>query len=263
MDEIVDIADLKIGRKDYRARLHDLHVELVKLQRHIIAEDEKVLIIFEGRDAGGKDGTIKRVTEHLSPRETRVVALGKPSDRDKTSWYFQRWVAHLPAAGELVLFNRSWYNRAGVERVMGFCTDAELQEFMETVEFFEQMLIRSGIKLFKYYLDISREEQRVRMQARHDDPLKQWKISPIDEVANEKWDDYSAARNEMLARTHNPMSPWRIARADNKRLTRLNVIADILSHMDYEGKDASLAQPNPALVFSYDPAYLESGAISP
>ncbi|MFN3231622.1 MAG: polyphosphate kinase 2 [Alphaproteobacteria bacterium] len=263
MDEIIDIADLKISRKDYKARLHDLQVELVKLQRHIIAEDEKVLIIVEGRDAGGKDGAIKRITEHLSPRETRVVALGKPSDRDKTSWYFQRWAAHLPAAGELVLFNRSWYNRAGVERVMGFCTDAELQEFFETVVFFEQMLIRSGIKLFKYYLDISCEEQRERMQARRDDPLKQWKISPVDEVANKKWDEYSAARNEMFARTHNPMSPWRIARADNKRLTRINVIADLLSQLDYQDKDHGLAQANPALVFSYDPAYVDSGAIAP
>jgi len=263
MDDIVDIAELDIGRKEYRARLHDLQVELVKLQRHIIAEGERVLVLFEGRDAAGKDGTIKRITEHLSPRESRVVALGKPSDRDKTLWYFQRWVQHLPGASELVLFNRSWYNRAGVERVMGFCTDAELQEFMETVVFFEQMLIRSGIKLIKYYLDISYEEQKRRMKERREDPLKQWKISPIDAVANKMWDEYSAARNEMFARTHNPMSPWRIVRADNKRLTRLNVIADLLSHMDYQDKDAKLATVNPALVFSYDPAYLESGAIAP
>ena len=180
MDKPVDLDDLDPGKKAYREQLRNLQIELVKLQRHIIAEGEKILVIFEGRDAAGKDGVIKRVTEHLSPRETRVVALGKPSDREVTSWYYQRWAPHLPAAEELVLFNRSWYNRAGVERVMGFCTEDKVQEFFEIVPHFEQMLVRSGIKLFKYYLDITHDEQRGRLNDRRKDPLKQWKISPID-----------------------------------------------------------------------------------
>ena len=263
MNKITDITDLKISRKAYRKRLHDLQIELAKLQRHVITEEERVLVIVEGRDAAGKDGMIKRFTENLSPRDTRMVALGKPSDRDRASWYYQRWVPHLPPATELALFNRSWYNRAGVERVMGFCTDAELQEFFETVVFFEQMLLRAGIKLFKYYLDITCDEQRKRLKARRDDPLKQWKISPIDKVANERWDDYSEARNEMFARTHSPLVPWKVVRADNKRLTRLNIIADVLSQLDYEGKKADVAQSDPRLVFAYDPAYLETGAIAP
>lgn len=263
MDKPVDVDDLDPGKKAYKERLHALQIELAKLQRHIIAEGEKILVILEGRDAAGKDGTIKRITQHLSPRETRVVALGKPSDREKTSWYFQRWVVHLPAAEEMVLFNRSWYNRAGVERVMGFCTEEELQEFFEIVPHFEQMLIRSGIKLLKYYLDISRAEQAVRMRERRSDPLKQWKISPVDAAAESLWHEYSAARNEMLSRTHSPMSPWIIARANNKRVARLNIIADLLTRLDYRGKNGDTVAPHPAAVFSYDPAYVESGAIAP
>ncbi|MBI1181503.1 MAG: polyphosphate kinase 2 [Alphaproteobacteria bacterium] len=247
----------------YKKRLRSLQVELVKLQRHIIAHKKKVLVILEGRDAAGKDGTIKRITQHLSPRETRVVALGKPSDRDTTTWYFQRWAPYLPAAEEFVLFNRSWYNRAGVERVMGFCTTEELHEFFEIVEPFEQMLLHSNLTLFKYYLDISRKEQAARLEDRREDPLKQWKVSPIDNVANKLWKEYSEARNEMFSRTHSPISPWTIVRADDKKEARLGLIADLLMRIEYDGKDTAALQPNPDLVFTYDPSYVESGLIAP
>ena len=250
------------SREAYKRELHGLQIELVKLQKHIIARSDRVLVIFEGRDSGGKDGTIKRIVEHLRPRETRVVALGKPSDRDRSSWYFQRYAVHLPAGAELVLFNRSWYNRAGVERVMGFCSDAEYEEFMETVPAFEQMLVRSGIHLLKYYLDISKSEQKERLAARRTDPLKQWKVSPIDAVAQKHWDDYSAARNEMFARTHNVLAPWTVVRANDKKLTRLSVIKDLLTRLHYAGKDHGLIRPNPDVVFPYADAYLDNGMIA-
>ena len=242
-------------RKDkYAATLRQLQIELVKLQRHFIACNDKILILLEGRDAAGKDGLIKRMVEHLSPRETRVVALGKPSDRERTAWYFQRYVAHLPVAQELMLFNRSWYNRAGVERVMGFCSDEEYEEFMEAVPSFELMLTRSGVKLLKYYLDIGRDEQKRRLKERRSDPLTQWKTSPIDEQALAKWKAYSEARDEMLARTHSEHAPWTIVRADDKRAARLNVIRDTLSRLHYGGKDAKLARPDRDVVFPYDAA---------
>ena len=195
------------GKDGYKKALRRLQVELVKLQRHLIKNDLKILILFEGRDAAGKDGVIKRIIQHLSPRETRVVALGKPSDRDRNSWYFQRYAPYLPSAQEMVLMNRSWYNRAGVERVMEFCSDVEYEEFMNMVLPFEHMLVNSGIQVFKYYLDISKEEQIQRLNDRRTNPLKQWKVSPIDKVAVKHWDDYSAARNEMLLRTHNDVTP--------------------------------------------------------
>lgn len=241
-----------ISKKTYKDTLRKLQVELVKLQRHFIKCDDKILIILEGRDAAGKDGTIKRIVQHLSPRETRVVALGRPSDRDRTSWYFQRYVPYLPAARELVLFNRSWYNRAGVERVMGFCTEAEHEEFIGSVSYFENMLIRSGIKLLKYYLDITKAEQKKRLADRRSDPLKQWKVSPIDDQAVKYWKAYSAARNEMLARTHNSMTPWTLVRANDKRLARLNIIKDVLSRLHYSGKKERLIRPDPHIVFAYD-----------
>jgi polyphosphate kinase 2 len=240
-----------LDKKEYKATLRALQIELVKLQRHFIKCDDKILVLFEGRDAAGKDGTIKRIVENLSPRETRVVALGKPSDRQVTEWYFQRYVAFLPAAEEFVLFNRSWYNRAGVERVMGFCTDAECEAFFETVPEFEHMLTRSGIKLFKYYLDISHGEQTKRLKARREDPLTQWKVSPIDAQALKYWDAYSAARDEMFERTHSKRSPWTVVRADDKRRTRINVIRDLLYRIDYEGKDRSLLNVDRAIVFPY------------
>lgn len=252
----------KIGKNEYKTTLMQLQIELVKLQKHIIKRDEKVLIIFEGRDAGGKDGSIKRIIQHLSPRETRVVALGKPSDRDNSSWYFQRFAPHLPAAQEMVLFNRSWYNRAGVERVMGFCSDQEYHEFLETVPDFEQMLVRSGIKLLKYYLDISREEQKRRLDDREQDPLKQWKISPVDLEAVKHWDDYSLARNIMFARTHRLYAPWTVVRADDKKIARINIIKDILFRLDYKDKDEARVLPDADIVFSYAESYLKNGMIA-
>ena len=216
----------------YKTQLRELQVELVRLQRDIIADGRKLLVIFEGRDAAGKDGAIKRIVRHLSPRETRVVALGKPSDRERSSWYFQRYVPHLPSAGEWVLFNRSWYNRAGVERVMGFCTDAEYWEFIDTVIEFESMLVRSGIQLLKYYLDIERDTQHQRLAKRKTDPLKQWKRSPIDDSAQQRWDAYTVARDAMLTRTHHPLAPWVLIRADHKRQTRLN-LGRIKFHDDF------------------------------
>lgn len=255
------IASMKRG--DYKKRLTQLQVELVKLQRDLIKTNQKILVIFEGRDAAGKDGIIKRIVQHLSPRETRVVALGRPSDRDRRSWYFQRYVAHLPAAQEMVLFNRSWYNRAGVERVMGYCSEVEYEAFMHSVNGFEQMLIDNGIQLLKYYLDISKGEQKSRLGDRKRDPLKQWKVSPIDEQALRCWDDYSEARNVMFARTHSPISPWYIVRANDKRSTRVHVIADLLSRLDYADKDEKVVLPNPNQIFTYDENYLKNGVIAP
>jgi polyphosphate kinase 2 len=196
-----------ISAEDYQAQLHLLQVELVKLQRHFIGCGDKILVVVEGRDAAGKDGSIKRIVEYRSPRETRVVALGKPSDREQRGWYFQRYIAQLPVAEEFVLFNRSWYNRAGVEHVMGFCSKEEHEEFMHSVPKFEEMLVNSGIKLLKYYLDIDKDEQASRLAERHRDPLKQWKTSPIDAVALKHWKAYSVARDAMLLRTHTAIAP--------------------------------------------------------
>lgn len=252
-----------IDKQDYRKTLHALQIELVKLQKHFIGCDDKILVLLEGRDTAGKDGVIKRIVQHLSPRETRVVALGKPSDRDRSSWYFQRYVPHLPAAQEFVLFNRSWYNRAGVERVMRFCTDAEYDEFMQTVLGFESMLVKSGVKLLKYYLDITRGEQEKRLKDRREDPLKQWKISPIDAQATKRWPDYSLARNEMLARTHNPVTPWTIVQADDKHLARLNLIKHLLARLHYDDKDETALVVDPDIVFEYQDVCVQNGMIAP
>tara|TARA_R110000787_G_scaffold20785_57_gene61862 strand:- start:1237 stop:2025 length:789 start_codon:yes stop_codon:yes gene_type:complete len=252
----------KPASEGYRKSLHHLQVELVKLQRHLIKHDLQILILFEGRDAAGKDGVIKRITQHLSPRETRIVALGKPSDRDRNSWYFQRYVPYLPATQEMVLMNRSWYNRAGVERVMGFCSNAEYENFMRSVLPFEHMLVDNGIQIVKYYLDISKEEQVRRLKDRRIDPLKQWKISPIDKVAIKHWDDYSAARNEMFERTHNGITPWHIVQADDKKQARLNVIRHLMSLVDCPDKDEHAAKPDPDIVFAYDEKHLEREAIA-
>jgi polyphosphate kinase 2 len=251
-----------ISKNAYDRILLKLQIELAKLQRHFITSGDKILIILEGRDASGKDGTIKRIVEYLSPRETRVVALGKPSDRDRASWYFQRYVPHLPTAGELVLFNRSWYNRAGVERVMGFCTEAEYEEFMGSVANFELMLVRSGIKLLKYYLDIDKAEQTRRLKERATDPLKQWKTSPIDKQALKYWTAYSKARNEMLTRTHNAATPWTVVRSNDKHLARLNIIKDALNRLHYKNKDDKLIRPDARVVFSFDPSCLETGQLA-
>jgi polyphosphate kinase 2 len=242
-----------ISLEDYETQLHLLQVELVKLQRHFIGCGDKILVLLEGRDAAGKDGSIKRIVEYLSPRETRVVALGKPSDRDRSAWYFQRYVAHLPTAEEFVLLNRSWYNRAGVEHVMGFCTKEQHEEFMQSVPKFEEMLVNSGIKLLKYYLDVSKTEQAKRLEERKRDPLKQWKTSPIDAVAVKHWKAYSEARDAMLLRTHTAIAPWRIVRADNKRQARLNLMRDILSRLHYAGKKNKLVQPDTDIAFEFTP----------
>lgn len=257
-------AKKKTGSDGYAAELRRLQIQLVCLQRHLIARNEKLLVIIEGRDGAGKDGTIKRITEHMSPRETRVVALGKPSDREQTEWYFQRHVAHLPAGGEFVLFNRSWYNRAGVERVMGFCTDAEYEAFMTSVPLFEDLLARSGIRLLKYYLDIDRDEQKKRLAQRERDPLKQWKISPIDKVALKHWKAYSRARDAMLSRSHSAVAPWIIVRADDKKLARLNLIRDLLSRLEYDDKARpKLLAPDRHVVFSFDAEALRDGRLAP
>ncbi len=237
----------------YKKELRKLQVNLVHFQRHLIAHDHRIVVIFEGRDASGKDGVIKRITEHLSPRETRVVALPAPSDRDRRSWYFQRYIAHLPVDQEMVLFNRSWYNRAGVERVMGFCSDAEYVAFLKSVPDFEKLLTSSGMQILKYYLDISKVEQERRLDDRARDPLKQWKASPIDAQALEKWDDYSAARDTMLADTHTKHAPWIIVDANNKKLARLNIIRDMLWRIECPDRNAHWQKADPTVVRSYDP----------
>jgi polyphosphate kinase 2 len=226
-----------MAHHDYDAKLRQLQIKLVTVQRHVIASRKAVLIILEGRDGAGKDGTIKRITEHLSPRDIRVVALPKPSDTEARQWYFQRYAAQLPAAGEIVIFNRSWYNRAGVERVMGFCSDAEYRDFLIIAPQFEGLLAHAGITLLKYYLDIDREEQRKRLEARREDPLKQWKISPIDEKALAHFDDYTKARDAMLLATHSAHAPWSVVRADDKKAARLAVITDLVARLDPAAAD--------------------------
>lgn len=229
------------------------------MHRHVIARGRKVLVILEGRDAAGKDGTIKRIAAHLSPREVRTVAPGKPSDREATEWYFQRFVRHLPAAQEIVLFNRSWYNRAGVEYVMKYCTRAEHEAFLEAAPRFERMLVDAGISVLKYYLDISRKEQARRLRERRRDPLKQWKISPVDEAAQRHWRDYSRARDSMLLRTHHADAPWILVRADDKHQTRLNVIRDILARIPSPDVRRKLARPDPRVAREFHKRLLRSG----
>lgn len=238
-------------RQSYKKQLKELQIGLVRLQRHIIKNDLQLLVIFEGRDAAGKDGVIKRITKHLSPRETRVVALGKPSERETNSWYFQRYAAQLPSRQEMVLMNRSWYNRAGVEKVMGFCTEEEHKQFLKAVNPFEKMLSDSGIQIIKYYLDISKNEQQRRLEDRRTNPLKQWKISPVDATALEHWDDYSAARDEMLHHSHSKHAPWFIVNADQKKRTRLNVIRHLLSVVDCPDKGQHLEKADDRIVFPF------------
>jgi polyphosphate kinase 2 len=252
----------KHAEHDYDASLLRLQIELVKLQRHVIARGQKILIILEGRDGAGKDGTIKRITEHLSPRDIRVVALPKPSDREATQWYFQRYVAHLPAAGEIVIFNRSWYNRAGVEKVMGFCTDEEYDIFLRTVPVFEQMLADAGTTIIKYYLDIDRREQKSRLAERHKNPLKQWKISPIDDKALKHWEDYTKARDVMLRMSDSVHAPWMVVRADDKKSARLAIINDLIGRVDYKAADRSFQYTDPPIISRFDEACLTNGILA-
>src|SRR6266545_6000093 len=233
-DDVAPASPQKLKTSIYERELAQLQIELVKLQEWIKFNGLKVVVIFEGRDAAGKGGVIKRITESLNPRICRVVALGTPTEREKTQWYFQRYVAQLPAAGEMVLFDRSWYNRAGVERVMGFCTDEEYREFLRSCPEFERMLVRSGIKLVKYWFSVSDEEQEKRFQARLDDPTKHWKLSPMDLESRSRWVEYSRAKDEMFSHTDIKQAPWYVVEADDKRAARLNLIAHLLSLVPYQ-----------------------------
>jgi polyphosphate kinase len=221
------------SRQSYFKELFRLQAELVKLQDWVVQTGHKVVILFEGRDAAGKGGVIKRITQRLNPRVVRVAALPAPNNREKTQWYFQRYVSHLPAAGEIVLFDRSWYNRAGVERVMGFCTDEEYEEFFRSVPEFERMLVRSGIQVIKYWFSITDEEQHVRFLGRIHDPLKQWKLSPMDLESRVRWEAYTRAKEVMLERSHIPEAPWRLVHAVDKKKARLNCIHHLLQQMPY------------------------------
>lgn len=239
----------KMKTRKYLKELRLLQIELIKVQNWAQETGQRIVIVFEGRDAAGKGGTIKRFREHVNPRHTRVVALPKPDERERGEWYFQRYVAHLPTSGEMVLYDRSWYNRAGVEPVMGFCTDEQRDEFLDEAPQFERALVRSDIHLFKFWLTIGREEQLKRLHARRHDPLKIWKLSPIDFKAIDKWNDYTAARELMFARTHTELTPWTVIRTNDKRRGRLNALRAFLSRLDYTDKDAAVVQePDPQIV---------------
>ena len=220
----------------YEKELKRLQVELLKFQNHVKDKGLKILMIFEGRDAAGKGGTIKRITEHLNPRGARVVALEKPSDKESTQWYFQRYAEHLPSAGEIVLFDRSWYNRAMVEPVMGFCTERQHHKFLKDAPQFEQMIIDEDIQMFKFYFSVSKDEQARRFKARETDPLKQYKLSPVDKESQKLWDEYSLAKFMMLSATHIKSAPWTVIKSDNKKKARINCIKHILSFVDYPDK---------------------------
>ncbi len=241
--------DTRMDRDEYELEKYKLQVELLKLQYWLEDTGQKSVIIFEGRDAAGKGGTIKRFTEHLNPRMARVVALNKPSDRERGQWYFQRYIQHLPTDGEMVLFDRSWYNRAGVERVMGFCTDNEYEVFMNQAPQFERMLVDSGIHLVKFWFSVSQKEQRTRFAIRQLDPVRQWKLSPMDLESLDRWEAYGAAKEEMFKRTDKRYAPWTIIRSNDKKRARLNAMRYYLSRFEYEGKDHDVVgEPDPLLV---------------
>ncbi len=243
--------DKKISRRSYERQKAALQVELLKVQEWVRQSGEKVVLLFEGRDAAGKGGTIKRFMEHLNPRGARVVALDKPSDREKSQWYFQRYVEHLPAAGEIVLFDRSWYNRAGVERVMGFCSPQDYLEFMRQTPELERMLVRSGIRLFKYWFSVTQDEQLRRFDSREHEPLKQWKLSPIDRQSLDKWDEYTEAKEAMFFYTDTADAPWTVVKSDDKKRARLNCMRHFLTSLAYPGKDLKVVkQPDPLIVGS-------------
>ena len=235
----------------YEYELRRLQVELMKLQSTMQAEGERVLLIFEGRDAAGKGGTIKRFIAHLNPRYTKVTALTKPNETEQTQWYFQRYISHLPAAGEMVFFDRSWYNRAMVEPVMGFCTDEQNKRFLKDVPQLEELIVKDGIRLFKFYFSVSKEVQKERFASRREDPLKQYKLSPVDNLAQKYWDQYSLRKFQMLQETNRTIAPWTIIRSDNKKMARINCIRFVLSQLEYEGKlpDDEL-EPDPEIIVS-------------
>lgn len=226
--------DDKLKRKVYEDQLQQLQLELIKLQDHVQAQGERVVVVFEGRDTSGKGGCIARILERVNPRHSRSVALSKPTEAERGQWYFQRYISHLPTRGDMVLFDRSWYNRAGVERVMGFCSEPDVEEFFRSAPEFERMLVRSGIKLIKYWFSISDDEQNFRFSMRINDPLKQWKLSPMDLESRRRWEAYTKAKEAMLERTHIPEAPWWIVEADNKKRARLNCISHFLAQIPYQ-----------------------------
>ena len=246
---LTDSADYKAARQQYFRELFRLQGELVKLQDWVATTKRKVVIVFEGRDAAGKGGVIKRITQRLNPRVARVVALPAPNDREKTQWYFQRYVPHLPAGGELVLFDRSWYNRAGVERVMGFCTDKEYQDFMRQAPEFERHLVSSGVHVIKFWFSVSQAEQRRRFKEREGHPLKQWKLSPVDKASLDKWDDYTRAKEQMFFETDTADSPWTVIKSVCKKRARLNAMRYVLHKLPYDNKDlAQIGKLDPLIV---------------
>ncbi|MEO1638534.1 MAG: polyphosphate kinase 2 [Pseudomonadota bacterium] len=239
----------KLSRSEYEAEKAKLQVELLKVQHWVDETGQKFVLLFEGRDAAGKGGTIKRFTEHLNPRLARVIALNKPTEEERGQWFFQRYVRHLPTAGEIVLYDRSWYNRAGVERVMSFCAPNDYLEFMRQTPEFERMLTRSGIRLFKYWFSVTRDEQKKRFSSRETDPLKRWKLSPIDRASLDKWDDYTEAKEAMFFYTDTADAPWTIIRSNDKKRARLNCMRHFLSQLDYPDKDLEVAEaPDPLIV---------------
>ena len=239
----------RMDRKTYEEEKAQLQAELLKVQLWAQETNQKFVLLFEGRDAAGKGGTIKRFTEHLNPRQARVVALNKPTWEEQGQWYFQRYISELPTVGEMVFYDRSWYNRAGVERVMGFCDPTDYLEFMRQTPELERMLVRSGIRLYKYWFSVTREEQRARFQSRETDPLKRWKLSPIDLASLDKWDDYTEAKEAMLFYTDTADAPWTIIKSDDKKRARLNCMRHFLSTLDYPGKDPAIAiPPDPRIV---------------
>jgi polyphosphate kinase len=249
----------KLKRKDYEEQLTQLQIELAKLHASMLKRKERLVTLYEGRDAAGKGSTIKRFAAHLNPRRARVVALPKPTETEAGQLYFQRYASHLPTAGEIVMFDRSWYNRAGVERVMGFCSEDQLADFLREAPQFEGMLVRDGIHLFKFYLEIGREMQLKRFHRRRHDPLRQWKITDIDLAAIEKWDDYTRAKEEMFRFTHTPATPWTVILANDKRRTRLEAIRSILCALDYEGKDKKAVGKIDSRIVGSGPDYFYAG----
>jgi polyphosphate kinase len=247
--------------KDYQKELRELQIGLVRYQEWAAESGAKAVVVFEGRDSAGKDGAIARVTEHLTARRTRAIALPKPSDRERTEWYFQRYVHYLPAAGEIIIFNRSWYNRGGVEPVMGFCTEREHEDFLRDAPNFERMLEEAGVKLVKLWLDISKQEQAVRLEARRDDPLKALKVSSLDGEAQKRWKDYSKARNQMLQRTSSDAAPWWCVHTDHKKEARLNVIRHLLHELAPKDIRHGVPKPDPAVLYRFDEAALTDGRL--
>ena len=248
--------DEKISRKGYEREKHKLQIELLKLQAWVKESGQKIVILFEGRDAAGKGGAIKRFTEHLNPRGARVVALEIPTEREQSQWYFQRYVQHLPAGGEIVLFDRSWYNRAGVERVMGYCTPQQYLEFTRAAPEFERMLVNSGTHLIKFWFSVGKAEQHERFMARSQDPVKQWKLSPTDLASLDKWDDYTAAKEAMFFYTDTPQTPWTVVKSNDKKRARLEAMRWVLSQFDYPNKDPeAVGTPDPKLIGAPDSVY--------